>query len=137
MAECAQNLRSYVTLSWDPLDFNGANTLDFEVLKARIDFELEAGVTITAVNTAGFACPATGNNCQGGCISVVGNSIELCILTSTLLVNNNAQIIVDFDAPANCIKDVVVRKINLKLMFARSFNSLLAQKLIWPNVLKT
>jgi|GEM_PF-696194 len=114
MPECAEDLKAYATIAWDPADFNGDTILDFELLRARLDFALESGVTISSVSVEGFTCPSTGNTCQGDCLSFSGNSVDLCIMTSSLPIANGARIVVNFNTPVNCVKSALVRKILLK-----------------------
>jgi len=97
-------LVSYITLSWDPAEFNNSNSLGFTYLRTILDFKLESGLTITSASLSGMSCPS------GTCLEFSDNVVDLNInVLSPITVNNNARIEVTFTGSSGCIKDVLVR----------------------------
>ncbi len=112
-------LKMYAALSWNPADFGNATSLNFNQIRAILDFGMDAGVTISSVALEGFSCPSSGNDpvgCPGNCIQYSGNTVELCInVVSAITIQNNARIVVTFNAPTGCVRGAVIRKILLDL----------------------
>lgn len=117
--EDCNTLKMYATFSWDPADFGNATSLNFNQIRAILDFGLDAGITIASAELEGFSCPSSGNDpvaCPGNCIQTSGNTVELCInVISAISISNNARIVVTFTAPTGCVRSVLVRKMVLDL----------------------
>jgi hypothetical protein len=117
---CSQ-LIAYARFGWDPADFGGATTMDFEVLKVRLDFDLGSGVSIASATPVGFSCPASGNDpfCGGSnCLQIGTNTVDLCVNMppgSGIPVQHDALIEIRFNAPAGCVGGATVRKVVLKV----------------------
>jgi len=117
LPDCS-TLQVRATLSWDPGDFSGADSLNFNQIRVILEFPLENGVTITNAVLENFSCPGSGNDpvtCAAGCNVSGGNRVEVCInVVTPIWVRNNASILVTFDAPVGCVSDAIVRKVLLK-----------------------
>lgn len=111
-------LVSYITLSWDPADFNNQNTLPFNQIRAILDFEVDGALAVSSIGLTGMSCPGSGNDpvtCPSGCTSFSGKRAELCINVGTpIMVDNGAKMVVTLTGTSGCIKDVTVRKIVLR-----------------------
>ena len=107
----------YATLSWDPADFNGADSLQFNQLRVILDFTMDNGISILQPTLEKVSCPTSGNdpiNCPGACLQYGGSTVSLCINTaSSFTVENNARIVIPFSAPSGCIQKATVRKMSL------------------------
>ncbi|HLP96259.1 MAG TPA: cohesin domain-containing protein [Saprospiraceae bacterium] len=117
LPDCS-TLEMKAVLSWDPADFNNATSLQFELLRFILDIEMESGVTISDISLENFSCPGSGNDpvlCAAGCVVNSNNQVEVCInVGSPITVNNNAGLVITFDAPTGCVNGVTIRKVSLK-----------------------
>ncbi len=115
LADCSE-LKAYVTLSWDAGVYG--SSLQFDLLRVMLEFEMDNGVTIVDAQPEGFTCPSSGNDpitCSSGCLGFTDNTVELCInVGSPITVANNARIVITFDAPIGCVQHALVRKMVLK-----------------------
>ncbi len=114
-------LIAYAKFSCDPADFNGQTTLDFEVFKIRLDFDLGNGVSILSATPIGFDCPSSGNDpfCgDNNCLQIGSNTIDFCVNMGPgngIPVQHDAKIRIVFNAPAGCVNSATVRKMLLKV----------------------
>jgi hypothetical protein len=117
---CSQ-LIAYARFGWDPADFGGATTMDFEVLKIKLDFNLGNGVSILSATPIGFSCPTSGNSpfCGGSdCLQIGNTSVDLCVNMppgSGIPVQHDARIEIIFNAPVGCVNGATIRKAVLKV----------------------
>jgi Cohesin domain len=113
--EDCSTLKVYATLSWDPMVYG--SSLQFKQIRTILNFDMDNGIAITDAQLEGLSCPGSGNDpvlCHAGCLHYDGNTVELCInLGSPITVDNNARIVVTFDAPSGCIQGATVRKMTL------------------------
>ncbi len=81
---------------------------DFDELNLRIDFILDAGVTLTNASLDNMTCPS-------GCM-VTFTPPNIVELNSTVPINwsSNSFLLVEFDAPNGCVQDAWVRKAEIK-----------------------
>ncbi|GAB4489036.1 MAG: hypothetical protein OHK0019_06110 [Saprospiraceae bacterium] len=109
--ECGK-LSVYAKLNWN---YSSEPTRDFESFKVLLEFDLQPGVTIASTTAVeNMDCPAT-FDCPDGCLSISGNTVKLCFVTSNgVTLNQNSRIRVDFNGDGGCVMRGKARLVRVK-----------------------
>jgi hypothetical protein len=115
-----QTLTTYAELQWDP---SLGSSISLDVLKIRVDFDMDPGITISNVYTEGFgSCPTNNSplSCGSNCLSYGSKSVIFCVesISPITLTRPNGgwpRIIVEFNVPSGCVQAAHPRLVHLKL----------------------
>jgi len=116
-----QSLSSDIKINWNENIYG--STIQLNVLKLRVDFDLEPGVTISSVAVDGIgACPTNNNplSCGQNCLTYTDKSVILCVESASSItltkVATIPKIIVTFNQPSGCVQNAKTRIALVKLV---------------------